>query len=441
MTDETSERERSLRQLILAGSEDLNHYIDLADILYLGGRWEATVAILTKAAGLNLLPLQRGLLLHEQAGFLLSITGEKAEALSLAEKALLILDQQPQTSESTLAQAGAEGLIAEVLWHEERSRAVQAASHAMAIVQSAVEEHHKYDSQTLAALCFTASQLSALSGQLELAIDWARRALAQWLAESERIQPLCLLGSLLKQVGRDTEAKSVLEDALHYARDKPRCQPPRMYDELGLIEQSLGLLGQARAHFEQALQIVDGDVELRSDRYYPRGLNLSLAKVLCELEEHRAEAQVYLRVLETLPEDDPDYFTWKFALATCQVKTRRFDDARENFEKIVKFAPSIETRELAKAHLISLRYTTAVRDYEAGDYQSSMSECESLLAEGVGNDVLRADIILLLGHACVWLKRYKQAQAYYERVLHSASAPEDRRKAAKEFISYYRQHR
>ncbi|HZQ55027.1 MAG TPA: hypothetical protein VFB14_22705 [Bryobacteraceae bacterium] len=436
-----SERERSLGQLILGGSEDVNHYIELADILYLSGRWEATLAILTKAASLELQPLQRGLLLHEQAGFLLSITDRKDEALSLAGKALLILDQEPQTSESTLAQAGAEGLIAEVLWHEDRSRAAQAASHAMAIVQSAVEEHHRYDSETLAALCFKASQISALSGQVEFAIDWARRALAQPLAESERIQPLCLIGGLLRQVGQDAEAKSALEDALHYARDKPRCQPPRMYHELGLIEQSLGLLGDARAHFERALQIVDGDVELRLDRYYPKGLNLSLAKVLCELEEHRAEAHIYLRVLQALPEDDPDYFTWKLSLAMCHVELKWFDDARENFESIVKFAPSIETRQLAKAHLASLRYAIALRDYEAGDYRSSMKECESLLSEGIGNDALRADIILLLGHACVGLKQYRQAEAYYESVFHSASVPDNRRSAAKDFIAYCRQHR
>src|SRR5439155_10449333 len=100
MADQSSERERNLRDLISAGSSDLKHYIELANIMYGIGQSEETLAILKQASDLDLPPLQRGLLLNEQAQFLFLLTTQKDEAVALAEQALSILSQQPQTPET-----------------------------------------------------------------------------------------------------------------------------------------------------------------------------------------------------------------------------------------------------------------------------------------------------------------------------------------------------
>ncbi len=185
MPDEASERKEKLRDhLISGGSKHLRDYLALADKLYIAGESEEAMAVLWQASGLNLSPLERGLLLNEQAQFLFTMTTQKDEALALSERALAILSEQSSTPETIAAAVNAERLIAELLWEKNRSRAAEAALHAISTIRTILDGNVCADRETTIVLCLTAARLQALTGQLEEAARWARRALGQPLDES-----------------------------------------------------------------------------------------------------------------------------------------------------------------------------------------------------------------------------------------------------------------
>jgi tetratricopeptide (TPR) repeat protein len=429
MLDETPERERNLKERIRVGTAQMQDYVELADIYYLTGRLDDTLAILKEATSLDLAPCQRASLLNEQAQFVFLITGAKDEALALAEQAILILRQHPPTPDTALAEISAETLVAKVLWDSNRSQAVQAASRALSRIQRATNDTPQFDAETFSAMCISASQLHVLTGHLEDAIEWARRALVQPLDEYQRIPALVELGYLLSRSGKSEEAGEVLRTALNSAKSRGR-QNPRIYHELGLVQLALGRPREAVEYFEQALQIIKSDKYLRRDRDYVSTLNMGIASAFYELGEHRAEAEVYRKILRTLGENEPNYWICRLSLAQCDIGLKNFEDARENLEGIIKSEPSATVRDSARGDLLSLRYTIAFRDYEARDHESSIAHLESLLTESIVDDNLRSDVLLLLGHACVGTRHFSQARACYEELINSASASQYHRDAA-----------
>lgn len=429
--DSTSDKETILRQRILAGSAALDDYIELADILYVDGRSEATLEILREASSLNLPPPERGLLLNEQAQFSFVITGRADEALAFAEKAASILRQYSSTPATFFAEISAEGLISKILWDTNRPRALETASSALSKIQRATDDDRQYDPETLSMMYIVASRLYALSGQLEQATEWARRALAQEVGENHRIAPLVELGSLLRQSGRNEEAKKTMEAALDLATRLTGRQNPAIYHELGCIEFSLGNLKESSAFYERALQIVETDEYLRRDHAYVATLSLNLAAALNGLGDYRAQAQVHHQLLGILREDEPNYWVCRLYLAGCDAALKRFEDTRENLETIIKSeAAPDDVRDSARADLFTVRYSIALRDYEARSYQSAIAQLESLLVEAIGDDRLRSNVLLSLGHSCCESRRFSEARAYYEELINSASAPQYHRDAA-----------
>lgn len=430
MMEETPEREGTLKERIRLGTGEMQDYVELADIYYQTGRLEDTISILKEASSLDLPPRQRASLLNEQAQFLFLITGAENESLVLAEQAISTLRQHPQTPDTALAEISAETLVSKILWDSNRSEAVQAASRALARIQGATQENSQFDSETLCAMCIAASQLHSLTGQLEVAIEWARRALVQPVSEYQRIAPLVELGCLLRQSGNGGEAQEMLKAALNSAKKRLGRQTPRIYHELGLVECALGRPREAVEYLEQALQIIERDEHLCEDRDYSIALNMDLARAFYELGEYSAEAEVYRKLLRILEDNEPTYWICRLSISRCEIRLKRLEEARKNLEGILKSEPPPTVRDSARVDLLSLRYTIAFRGYEARDYESSISQLESLLRESIVDDFLRSDVLLLLGHACVGTRHFSQARACYEELINSASASQYHRDAA-----------
>lgn len=440
MADESSERQRGLTQLVQDRSGELSDYLELADLLFIEGHSEKSLAILKAAAKLPLSPLQQGLLLNEQAQFLSRVAGNDDEALALAEQALTILRQQRSTAESILAEASSETLIAEALWDINRPYALQVSTRALETVQRYADSA-ECDPQILSAMCSLASRLHTRLGNLKEAIEWSTRALSQPLREDERIAPLIDLGSLLRQVGRIEEANQTLKEALFHVNKRARHPNPRLFHELGLVSHSLGKLRDAKGYLEKALEIVEGNVFFRSDQRYVRSLHFEIADLLGAMEEFRAQATLYRKVLAMLEEDEPDFWECRLAIARCEIELKRYDEARESLERIFRGAPSPEIREAAKADLIRLRYEMAGRDYEAGDYNSCITACKSILGDAYGDDTLWSNTLLLLGHAQVDSGNLTEGRDCYERLIKSGLTPELQRKIAEDSIARLRKAR
>jgi len=185
----------------------------------------------------------------------------------------------------------------------------------------------------------------------------------------------------------------MLEAALKSAKRRPGRQNARIYHELGLVQFSLGRPREAMEYFEQALQIIESDEYQRRDREYITSINMDIARTLYELGEYHAAGEVYRKLLRAWGENEPTYWICRWSLAGCETASNRFEDARKNLEAIVNSESPVTIRDSAGADLLSLRYRIAFRDYEDRDYQSSITQLESLLKESIGDDSLRSDIL------------------------------------------------
>lgn len=270
-------------------------------------------------------------------------------------------------------------------------------------------------------------------GQIDEAAVWIRRAVAQPLTEDDRIGPLHDFGYILKQSGRNEEAEKILSQVRQYMLRSGR-ENPHFYHHLGFVELSLGRPRDAKVHFEKALRTVQNDSLLRSNRDYIKTLYLEIAGVSYELSDHLAEAQAYRDVLTLLPPADPAYWRVRLSLARSEMQLRRFEQARELLDDILKGAPSDEIRDAARSDILHVRYGIALRDYEGRNLASSMKECEALLRDSSGDESLRASVLLLLGHIHVALHRYGQAWKFYSDLINSSGTPEQLRNTAKESI-------
>ncbi len=232
------------------------------------------------------------------------------------------------------------------------------------------------------------------------------------------------------------EAKSTLEEALRsIVIRRPQRENARLYHELGLTERALGHPRNAKEHFENALRIVNSDSLGRMDREYIEILYMEIAEVCYELGDHRAEEQTYRDVLAILPPGDPSYWTCRLSLARCRTEAGAFEESRDILTEILTNSPRNETRDAAQADLTTIRYTQALRGYESGNLEFSIRECAALLKETREDGALRADLLLLLGHAHFKLQYFRQAREFYVELINSPRTSEYHRDAAKESIA------
>jgi tetratricopeptide (TPR) repeat protein len=442
MTPDSSERERALMEAIESGAGDLDCYLEAADILLVSGRSEEALAILAKASNLDLTEVQRGLLLNEQAQFLARTTNRKDEAFALAERAVSVLARQAPTLDIWIAEASAEGLMAEAIWDSDHPRAVGLATHAIETARRVSEmeiDPEWYASNSdpnapgrpLWILYFTAAHLFARMARFDEAAEWFRRVLAEPLPADYKIGSLIDLGSVLRQAGRNEGAEKVLQEAAQSART--RRQNQLIYHELGLVKRALKRPTEAKALFEKALQEVNADPLLASNREIVDKLYLEIADA-CYAAGHRdAAAQVYRDALALLPRNDPAYAAFRLSIARVEVERKNFEDARDTLLDLTEVGPD-EVRSAAKSDLAVLGYLISLRSYETRDYRASVEQCEKLLKDLSIDENLRAHVLLLLGHSYGGLGRFAQASHVYSELIKSPSAPEDLRNSAKEWF-------
>jgi tetratricopeptide (TPR) repeat protein len=173
---------------------------------------------------------------------------------------------------------------------------------------------------------------------------------------------------------------------------------------------------------------------MRSDLHYWKTLHFELSEILRELGELSKEAQVYRDLIGDLREDDEDVWAIRLSLARCETELRRFEAAREIFDLVQRFAPTAELREMAGKEMVGLRYRVALRNYEIGDYETSIKESEAILPLCEGDSELRASLLIMLGNGHAMLKRYAQARRFYGEVMASRSARRDQRDQAEQSL-------
>lgn len=370
-----------------AVSDALSDRIALAKRLYETGRLAETLDALEPASALDLTEVERGLLLNEQARYSFLISGANEKVLALSEQAISLLRDQPLSTDGLIATANSAVIVANILLDRDRPRAIESVTYAACLLDSALATGSGIDPVMAFHLCEMASRAFEIADDPEESGKWKMRALDQPIgAEHQGLTISCRI-------------------------------------QLGRIHRMAGRFQEARSTFDQARDILVRISALEDVSREIKQLGFEFGALSFEAGQHRDAAITYRNLLGTLPEGDPDFQNCLLALARSEAAAGRYDEAREYFMRLGAWT--------GREEFLDLRYSIALRDYEAADYVASIAELQSLLSDETRSGVPRCNIVLLLGHAYVSTRCYPQAAKCYDEVIACASAAEEQKTMAR----------
>ena len=339
-------KEQELREKIRAGSQELDDYLDLADLLRAGGRTHEVVPQYREALNLPLTNLQRAEVSTELGWVLYDPLCEEAEARTLAENAIHLLAEEPESPEVLFARASSHGLLAHSVWRTDESTGAEAARQALASYDRGIAESSS--TEQIAQAYYDSARLQNLLGKHEVAIPLFGKALECGLHDLDRLYCLITLSNSLRRANHLAEAERVLNEALqHVEADKGAL--PRIYFERGLILRSTGRPAEAWRSFQEALEALKSDPALSEDEHFLTEASWNLGELSYEAGNYEKAAASFRAVLSIHPEDDStqrDALLW---LGHCYIGTRNYGKARDCYEEV------LASRHATEAQLASAR--------------------------------------------------------------------------------------
>jgi tetratricopeptide (TPR) repeat protein len=244
----------------------------------------------------------------------------------------------------------------------------------------------------------------------------------------ETLDCLTELGSVCRSAGALEEARETLTHAVTI-RDLPAFLLVGAYCELGLAEQALGKLPEARAKLQTAVRILEKDPTL--PRVDLPDLLRVIGEISRELGDFDEAVEAYRPAAAAYPPEDPLHWHCLQWLAHCQREAGALEPAIRTLEHIATSAGApAEEREYARAALPSVRLAIADASYGSGALAGCLSECEALLPKLDRNGDLYPAALLLAGNSYVGLKKRVEARRAFEQVLASAGASAAQRTCA-----------
>jgi tetratricopeptide (TPR) repeat protein/CHAT domain-containing protein len=164
-------------------------------------------------------------------------------------------------------------------------------------------------------------------------------------------QSLHSLGALLRDMGKNDEARKHLEEALALRRKiLPKDHPDLAYslNNLGVLLRDMGRRDEARQNYEEALaiqrQALPKDHPVTASSLNNLGMLLSAMGRHDEARQHLEEALALRRKI--LPKDHPDLANSLNNLGVLLKERGRYDEARKHYEE----ALAIQRKALPKDH-------------------------------------------------------------------------------------------
>ena len=419
--------ERILRDRIATASKNLDDYLALANLLHDAHKFEEAVSTLRGALLLPLTEASRAATLTLLGWYVYDATGDRKEPVSLGLMAVA-LTEGLESIEAVLAKAKALSLIADCTWIADPSRSTDAATLALPLFARVIENTPPGDRETRYEIQLQSAILSCLLQRTDDASIQCREALQLASNQAQRVECLTELGFIERTAGLLVDARETLTNAIH--SDGVAAEAlVRPYYELGITEEALGKLPEARAKFRSAVTILQDDPAL--PRAYLPELFRLIGAVSYELDDMEEAAVMYGLAVESYSVRDPFYWSSLSWLAYCQWNLGQLDAARANFERLVRSSAAAEdVRETANFVLRSVRLEIAVSLYESERYAECIVECESLLVPLQEDDEIYTRTLLLLAHAYMESGNSVSARRYYERLLaHSSASPAQRASA------------
>src|SRR5262249_43495876 len=287
---------RELREKIAAGSESARDYLALTAFLFEARRFEECLHHLREASLRPLAPIDKANVLIALGWYLIELSHDAREPLELGQQAASLTNGLP-SSEALVAQAEAEALIASCYSLAGSPRALEAAESALTLLRRVLDEYPNPGDKILYDVHLQSARLNCLLNRTDDAIAHCEQARELASGRMDTIACLTELGIIYRDRGRLQDAREILFRATMIPGASAN-DLVRPYFELGLTEQALGELPEARAKLRRAVSILQEDPALPQG-HLPHLLraigdvSFSLQDLESASEAFRAASQAY----------------------------------------------------------------------------------------------------------------------------------------------------
>lgn len=324
--------EAALRARIAAGSEAVDDYLDLADLLRSDARDDEAIRVYEQALSLRLTKTQRAKVLNELGTPLCAEKGERDRARTLAREALDLVAQEPDSFDTLLVRGLSLFRIADLTWGEDPGEAERIGRLALQALEQAI--HQGEDPEAMAVAYYTVAWLYSALGDQERAIHLAQRCLQGPLRTRDRPDVLNMLAEALRLAGRLGEAEEAARSALRLMR-AGSAELPGILVTLGFIQRAAGRPTDARESFARALQAVMQHQFLRHDRGLLGTIYAHLGEIDYDAREYAKAADSFRQALAQRSEDGRDRHRALIWLGDCHLAMGAKAEARSCYQQVV----------------------------------------------------------------------------------------------------------
>lgn len=325
--------ERELRARIEAGSEAVDDYLDLADLLRSEARDDRAIWVYEQALRLRLTNTQRAKVLSELSTLLAAERGERNRARALAREALDLVALEPESFDTLMVRGLSLFRVADVTWGEDPGEAERVGRLALQALEQAIQQRD--DPEAMAVAYYAAAWLYSALGDQERAIHLAQRCLQGPLRARDRPDVLNMLAEALRLAGRLQEAEETARDAVRLV-GAGSAELPGVLVTLGFIQRAAGRATDARQSFARALQAVMQHQFLRHDRELLGTIHAHLGEIDYDAREYAKAADSFRQALAQRSEDGRDRHRALIWLGDCHVAMGRLAEARPFYEEVVR---------------------------------------------------------------------------------------------------------
>jgi tetratricopeptide (TPR) repeat protein len=337
-----SPSEPELRARIAAGSREATDYLELANLLANGSRFQEATSIYELGLRLDFPNVEKARFAWELGSILETRIGARADARSFAHRALSLLADECESPDVLLLRGLSQSLLAHAVWFEDAGAGAEAARAGVHWLERVIQDHALDDAVTAA--YYELARLHNALGEPDKAIGFCRGYLRAELGKRERLAALMVLAEALQLAGRMPEAESATQEALRHAEDD-RGTLPNLYLTLGLIQRAGNRRDEARASFEAGLRLLR---EQPDDWELTRTLYWHKAELHFEMGNLPEAVATLQQLLGYCPEDGIDRRRAHLWLGECHANLGRSAEARSHYEQVL-ISPGASSEERAAA--------------------------------------------------------------------------------------------
>jgi tetratricopeptide (TPR) repeat protein len=426
--------EAELRERLARGSQDPEHYRDLAELLLATNRPEESLAVLQRALDLPLPGLDRARLCAEVGwGWYDAVGGSVDRALGFAREATALLADEPETVEALALRGAARCLLAHCLFRTDAPASIDPARSAVNDLERALREAQASDSEWVLWGHYDAARAYSLLEDGEQAVAHARAFLDHELPEHKRLSGLGILSEACRQAGRLDEGERSVDEALALARARGEPLQP-LYHTRGLILRAAGRSAEARASFEQELATLQSHPVLRDDPEWLKAVHGNLGELYYEAQDYERAAIAFEQCLAQYPADHPGRPIMLLWAAQSHRGRGDSEKARACFQAVADSPVALEEdRHQAEGEVLRCSARLA---FAAGEFETAPRQLDELLRALPEDGSDRRLALNLLGHCYYSLHRYDEALACYDEVRSSPHAGSEERAEAEEWADW-----